>query len=135
MIEGADSQPETLVQTEVAVYLGDCTGDRFQLVCDGMTIEPEGSFEERALLALERPSPRGPYPVSARFTAFVHEARLDGDAQEVVLFTTRIDVACMGTLANVSVQRGQSLVDFAPVSFTIGDDVITIARAVLRALS
>lgn len=135
MFEGPQPQRETLVQTEVAVYLGDCSGASLRVVCDGTSVESEGTIWQRAADALVNPSPRGPYPVSDRFTMFVHEARLVSGWGDVALVTIRTDVMCRESLAHVSVQSEQSRVELAPISFSMGDDIVTIARAVLRALS
>lgn len=123
------------MQTEVAVYLGDCTGATLLVVCDGTSVESEGTIWQRAADALVNPSPRGPYPVSDRFTMFVHEARLEPGWGDVALVSICIDAMCRESLVHVSVQSKQSLAELAPISFTVGDDVVTIARAVLRALS
>ncbi len=126
------SQYGAVVQTDVAVYLGDCTGDTLDVVCDGLSTERAGSTSQRALLALACPTPRGPYPVANRFTLFVHETVGGAVTGRSTVVTFRIDVRCEGRWAYASVRSGQSLVDLPPIPYVIGDDVVTIARRVCQ---
>lgn len=120
------------LQTDVTVYLGDCTGDSLLTACEGTSIESGGSTWQRALDALAFPSPRGPYPVSNRFTIFIHETLPKLSADTNVLATYRIDVECERNVAHVQV-RGTSLsIDSKDVRVRIGDDVVEIARAIFR---
>jgi len=121
------------MQTDVSVYLGDCTGDSLTVVCDGTCIEPSGSTWQRALHALAEPSPRGPYAVSNRFTLFVHETHLDAAAGHRLLASYRVDVRCEGKFACFSVRAAQSETGRARVPYLIGDDVVTTARRILKA--
>ena len=121
-----------LLRTDVAVYLGDCTGDALFVVCDGSSIESRGSTWQRALLALACPTPRGPYPVCERFTIFVHETSYHATTGPRAVVTFRIDVRCEGTLAYATVRSGQSSAEPPPIPYLIGDDVVTTARSVFR---
>lgn len=124
-----------LLQTDVAVYLGDCSGETLLVVCDGSSIESHGSTWQRALLALARPTPPGPYPVAARFTIFVHETSDQTTTDSRVVATIRIDVRCEGRLAYASVRSAQSSADLPPIPYLIGDDVVTTARRVFETSS
>lgn len=120
------------VQTDVAVYLGDCSGNGLNVVCDGTSIESQGSTWQRARWALAYPTPRGPYPVSQRFTIFIYETSGYAITGTRVLATFRIDVRCEGTFAYASVRTAQFVADLAPTPYLIGDDVVTVARHVLE---
>ena len=136
MNEAPELSPKRpLLQTDVAVYLGDCTGDTLPVVCDGSSIESRGSTWQRALLALACPTPRGPYPVCERFTIFVHET--SGNATERTQATTtfRIDVRCERRFAFATVQTGQSVEQLPPSPYVIGDDVVTTARRLFATTS
>ncbi|PRX33452.1 hypothetical protein B0G75_103680 [Paraburkholderia sp. BL18I3N2] len=121
------------LQTDVAVYLGNCAGSSLLIACEGTTIEPGGSTWQRALDALAFPSPRGPYPVSNRFTVFVHETFPNSSADTRVLATYRIDVTCGQSAARARVRSMRSCVDLNAVRFHIGDDVVEVTRAIFRA--
>jgi hypothetical protein len=126
--------PDTpLLQTDVAVYLGDCTGGSLFVVCDGVSTEAVGSTWERALHALAHPTPPGPYPVSERFTIFVHETSGDATAGARATTALRLDVRCDGKWAHASVRSAQSSADLSPIPYVIGDDVVTASRRVLEA--
>ena len=125
----------TSLQTDVAVYLGDCSGDTLSVVCDASSIESRGSTWQRALLALGCPTPRGPYPVSNRFTIFVHETSDYATTGTAATTTFRIDVRCEGRFAFATVQTGQSVEQLPPSPYVIGDDVVTASRRVLEAAS
>ncbi|BBA43243.1 hypothetical protein BCCH1_57420 [Burkholderia contaminans] len=128
------SQHSAAVQTDVAVYLGDCSGDTLKVVCDGASIDSGGSTAQRALRALAYPTPRGPYAVSTRFTIFVHETSLGPTSADTRLVATfRIDVLCKGSLVYASARTAQSVTELPPAPYVIGDDVITTARRVLEA--
>src|SRR5438067_2226305 len=124
--------PARSLQTDVTVYLGDCTGDSLLIACEGTSVEPGGSTWQRALDALAFPSPRGPYPVSSRFTVFVHETLPNSSADTNVLATYRIDVVCQRNVARVQVQGTGPRVGPKDVRVCIGDDVVEIARAIFR---
>lgn len=136
MSEAPDLSPDnSLLQTHVAVYLGDCTGDTLPVVCDGSSTESRGSTWHRASLALACPTPRGPYPVSERFTIFVHETADHATTGPRVAVTFRIDVRCEGRFAYASVRAAQSVAELPPISYVIGDDVVTTARRALETAS
>lgn len=136
MSEAPELSPKPpLLQTDVAVYLGDCTGGTLPVVCDGSSIESRRSTWQRALLALACPTPRGPYPVCERFTIFVHETSFHATTGPRAVVTFRIDVRCEGTLAYASVQSAQSSADLPPIPYLIGDDVVTTARRVFETTS
>jgi len=136
MSEARELSPDTpLLQTDVAVYLGDCTGDTLPVVCDASSIESRGSTWQRALLALACPTPRGPYPVCERFTIFVHETSGYATAGTLATTTFRIDVECEGEWAFASLQNAQSCADLPPIPYVIGDDVVTTARRLFAATS
>jgi len=124
--------PATGLQTDVAVYLGDCAGDSLLVACEGTSIESAGSMWERALDALAFPSPGGPYPISNRFTVFVHETLPNLRADTNVLATYRIDVVCERNVAHVQVRGTSSRVASKDVRVCIGDDVVEIGRAIFR---
>jgi len=127
------SQHGAPTQTDVAVYLGDGSGETLNVVCDGASIESGGSTAQRALRALAYPTPRGPYPVSERFTIFVHETSLRPTSANTLLAATfRIDVLCKGSLACACARTAQSVVQLPPAPYVIGDDVITTARRVME---
>lgn len=123
------------VQTDVAVYLGDCTGDTLAVVCDGSSIESSGSTWQRALLALARPTPLGPYPVANRFTIFVHEIVGDAVTGSSAVVTFRIDVRCQDRWAYASVRDARSSADLHPIPYVLGDDVVTTARRLFQTTS
>lgn len=125
----------TLLQTDVAVYLGDCNGDALPVVCDGISIESHGSTWQRALLALAHPTPPGPYPVAAQFSIFVHETSDYTTTGPRAVVTFRIDVRCEGKWAHASIQSAQSSAEFAPIPYVIGDDVVTTARRLFATTS
>lgn len=125
--------PAMSMQTDVTVYLGDCTGDSLFIACEGTTVECSGSTWQRALDALAQPSPRGPYPVSNRFTVFVHETHPVSTVDTHVLATYRVDVVCEQNVAHAHVRSTGSCADFDPVRFRIGDDVVEVTRAIFRA--
>jgi hypothetical protein len=124
-----------LLQTDVAVYLGDCTGETLLVVCDGSSIESHGSTWQRALLALARPTPRGPYPVADRFTIFVHERSDHPTTGRRAVVTFRVDVRCEGRFAYAGVRSAQSSADLPPTPYVIGDDVVTTARRLFETKS
>ena len=123
------------VQTNVAVYLGDCSGDTLNVVCDGISMESGGSTWQRAQRALAYPTPRGPYPVSERFTIFIHETSDYAISGTRAVATFRIDVRCKGRFAYAAVQTAQSVAHLPPAAYVIGDDVITTSRCVLEVAS
>ncbi|SIT39481.1 conserved hypothetical protein [Paraburkholderia piptadeniae] len=123
----------TSLQTDVAVYLGDCSADTLFVVCDGISSESRGSTWERALLALAHPTPPGPYPVAAQFTIFVHETSGYATTDPHAVVTFRIDVRCEGKFAVATVKTGQSVEQLPPSPYVIGDDVVTASRRVLEA--
>ena len=125
----------TSLQTDVAVYLGDCSGDSLSVVCDGSSTESRGSTWQRALLALASPTPRGPYPVCERFTIFVHETSGYATAGTPATNTFRIDVKCEGSWAYASVRGAESTADLSPIPYVIGDDVVTTARRLFATTS
>lgn len=127
------SPDNPLLQTDVAVYLGDCTGGTLPVVCDGISMQAVGSTWERALHALAHPTPPGPYPVAAQFAIFVHETSGDAAAGTRATTTFRIDVRCEGKFAVATVQTGQSVEHLPPSPYVIGDDVVTASRRVLEA--
>ena len=127
------SQHSAAEQTDVAVYLGDCSGDTLLVVCDGTSIESGGLTSQRALRALAYPTPRGPYPVSERFTIFVHETSRRAAAGTRLVATFRIDVLCEGSFAYATARTAQLIAQLPPAAYVIGDDVITTARRVLEA--
>lgn len=124
--------PARSLQTDVTVYLGDCAGDSLLVACEGTSIGSAGSMWQRALDALSFPSPRGPYPVSNRFTIFIHETLPKLSADTNVLATYRIDVECERNVAHVHVQGTSPRVGPEDVRVCIGDDVVEIARAIFR---
>lgn len=124
-----------LLQTDVAVYLGDCTGETLLVVCDGTSVESRGSTWHRALLALACPTPRGPYPVAKHFTVYVHETSYHATTGLRAVVTFRVDVRCEGRLAYASVRSAQSSADLPPIPYVIGDDVVTTARRVFETTS
>lgn len=132
MFDYAFSGKEMGMQTNVTVYADDCTGETLLVVCDGTTVEPGGSTWQRALNALAQPSPRGPYPVSNRFTIFVHESISESTGETHVLATYRVDVFCEQDLAHAHVHSTVSCTDFDPLRFSIGDDVVEITRMIFR---
>lgn len=119
---------EPLVVTSVSVFLGDCSGDSLPLVCEGTSALHAATSWQCVADALQHPSPRGPYPVASRFTAFVHNT---SPADSTVLWTMRVDVVCRGGLAYASVQSMQSRFELPPVPVVIGDDVVTVARKIV----
>lgn len=122
------SPAPSFLQTDVAVYLGDCSSDTLPVVCDGTSVESRGSTWHRALLALACPTPRGPYPVADRFTIFVHESSDHATTGLRAVVTFRVDVRCEGRFAYASVRSAQSSADLPPTPYVIGDDVVTTAR-------
>lgn len=120
------------IHTHVAVYLGDCAGDSLSIVCDGLCAESDGSTWQRALHALAQPSPRGPYPVSNRFTVFVDETLPEAGADNTVLATYRIDILCDKGFAYATVRTADNVTQLLPVACPIGDDAVTAARRVLE---
>ncbi|CAM2192046.1 conserved protein of unknown function [Paraburkholderia kururiensis] len=121
------------VQTDVAVYLGDCSGDTLLVVCDGTSIESGGTTSQRALRALAHPTPRGPYAVSERFTIFVHETSCSAAAGTRLVATFRIDLRCEGAWAYATVRSAESSSDLPPIPYMTGDDVVTTGRRLLEA--
>ncbi|MDR5750362.1 MULTISPECIES: helix-turn-helix domain-containing protein [unclassified Caballeronia] len=124
---------EGLLQTNVTVCLGDGTGDTVHIVCDGTMLSFGESRWRSARSALNGPDPRGPFPVANVFSVFVHEVRLEGPVEWQVRASLRVDVECRDGLAYASVHSTEHRIDLAPVEFVIGDDVVTIARAILEA--
>lgn len=136
MSEAPELSPKPpLLQTDVAVYLGDCTGGTLPVVCDGISMQTVGSTWERALHALAHPAPPGPYPVAAQFAIFVHETSGDAAAGTRPTTTFRIDVRCEGRWAYASVRNAQSKADLPPIPYVIGDDVVTTARRLFATTS
>lgn len=136
MSEAPEVSPDIpFLQTDVSVYLGDCSGDSLSVVCDGSSIEPHGSRWQRALRALAYPTPRGPYPVSAQFTVFIHETSDYGGTRPSAVVTYRVDVRCVGGLAYASVRDAPSSADLPPIPYVIGDDVVTTARRLFETTS
>lgn len=134
MSEAPELSPDTpFLQTDVCVYLGDCSGDSLSVVCDGISIESRGSTWQRAILALAHPTPPGPYPVAVQFTIFVHETPAYATTDPRAVVTFRIDVRCEGKFAFATVQTGQSVEQLPPSPYVIGDDVVTTSRRVLEA--
>ncbi|MDN7407977.1 hypothetical protein QZM42_05385 [Burkholderia vietnamiensis] len=122
-----------LLQTNVTLILGDGTGDSMQLVCEGTKISLGEARWSAARSALIKPEPRGPFPVASVFSLFVHEVRMEGPAESQVRASLRIAVQCKDGHAYASMHSTQHRIDWAPVPFVIGDDVVTIARAILKA--
>jgi hypothetical protein len=136
MSQAPGGSPDTAsLQTDVAVYLGDCTGVTLPVVCDGSSIESHGSTWQRALLALARPTPRGPYPVAKRFTVYVHETSYPAIPCLRAVVTFRIDVRCEGRFSYARVRSAESSADLPPIPYVIGDDVLTTARRVFETTS
>jgi hypothetical protein len=133
--EDTEESPTRSFQTDVIVYLGDCAGKSLLIACEGTTVGPGGSTWQRALDALATPSPRGSYPVANRFVIFVHETLPNSTADTNVLATYRIDVVCERNVAHVQVRGASSRVASKDVCICIGDDVVEIARAVLRSVT
>lgn len=122
-----------LLQTNVSVILGDGSGDALHIVCEGTKLSLSEPRWSAARSTLMKPEPRGPFPVSSAFTIFVTEVRLEGPAESQVRASLRVAVQCKDGHAYASVHSTQHRVDWPPVPFVIGDDVVTIARAVLEA--
>ncbi|MDQ0627153.1 hypothetical protein [Paraburkholderia graminis] len=122
------------IRTDVAVFLGDCTENSFRLVCEGSSMLRGASGWQRALDALTAPSPRGPYPVANRFTIFLYELLLTDEIDGRVIATVRIDVVCKGEFIYASVTSEKSHRHIDPIVFSIGDDVVTVTRAILAAV-
>lgn len=136
MSEALDLSPGApLLRTNVAVYLGDCTGATLPVVCDGSSIESRGSTWHRASLALACPTPRGPYPVCERFTVFVYETCDYAFTRPSAVVAFRIDVRCEGRLIYASVRSAQSSADLPPIPYLIGDDVVTTVRRLFQTTS
>ncbi|PRY05925.1 hypothetical protein [Paraburkholderia sp. BL25I1N1] len=121
-----------LLETNVTVILGDGTGDTVHIVCDGTMLSFGESRWQSARSALNRPDPRGPFPVASVFTVFVHEARMEGPVESQVRASLRVAVQCKNRLAYASIYSTQHRIDLAPVPFVVGDDVVTIARTVFE---
>jgi hypothetical protein len=121
----------TVVHTQVAVYLGDGGGDCFFLVCDAVSEVQGVSVWHRALDALARPSPRGPYPVSQTFMIVIHDIVTDISGNQERSTTYQLVVSCRGRLASAKLDTAEFGKPLAVVPYIIGDDVITIARQVL----
>jgi hypothetical protein len=119
-------------RTAVSVYLGDCTGQSLDVVCDGISILTGGSTWERAFDALAKPSPRGPYAISNRVTLFIFETLPGERANDGMSTTYRIDITCEASLAYATVQTAHSLTHLSPILCPIGDDAVTTARRVLQ---
>ncbi|WP_157694722.1 hypothetical protein [Caballeronia fortuita] len=124
---------EGLLQTNVAVCLGDGRGDTISIVCEGTKLSLAEPRWSSARSALTKPDPRGPFPVASVFSVFVHEVRLEGPAESQVRASLRISVQCRDSFAYASVHSTQHRIDLPPVPFAIGDDVVTIARAIFAA--
>jgi hypothetical protein len=120
------------IRTDVYVYLGDCSGDSLPLVCEGVSLVVDATTWQRARLALRHPTPRGPFPVGAIFTIFVHET---STSDSRILSTLRVDVLCTSGFAHASVLSTQPRLDLEPVPFIVGDDVVTIARKIVENLA
>ena len=123
---------DSLLRTDVTVYLGDYSSDPLRIVCEGQSILfdiDEPITWERARRALNRPSPQGPYPVAKLFSVSVHEIRL-GLIKSLATF--HIAVECRNGVAHAEIHstRPTQKLD---VPFVLGDDVVTIARAILGA--
>jgi hypothetical protein len=119
-------------RTAASVYLGDCTEPALDVVCDAISTLTGGSTWERALDALAKPSPRGPYAISNRVTLFIYETLLGGSADDYVSTTYRVDIACEASLAYATVRIANSLTHLSPIPCPIGDDAVTTARRVLE---
>lgn len=136
MSEAPELPPGTTsLQTDVAVYLGDCTGGTLPVVCDGISMQAVGSTWERALHALAHPTPPGPYPVAAQFAIFVHETSDYATTGPRAVVTFRIDVRCEGQWAHASVRSAASTAELTPFPYVIGDDVVTTARRLFATTS
>ena len=125
----------TSLQTDVAVYLGDCSGTSLSVVCARSSMESRGSTWQRALLALASPTPRGPYPVAKQFTIFVHEMSGYATAGTPATNTLRIDVRCEGKWAYAGMRNAEFSADLPPIPYVIGDDVVTTARRLFATTS
>jgi hypothetical protein len=117
------------VQTDVTIYLGDGSGPSLHIVCEGRSILFDEPRWERALRALNRPSPRGPYPVAQVCSVSVHEIRL---GLIKTLTTLHVAVECRDSLAHVRMHSTLPL-QTLEVPFVVGDDVVTIARSIFEA--
>ncbi len=119
--------------TTLAIYLGHGCSLSFTLVCEGVSQEERGSLRQRAFRAFEQRRPRGPYPVSNRFTIYVHELVESAPAGERVLRMVYIDVTCDTHRTRAVVSTKQSNRSIEGMFYVIGDDVVTVARRVLDA--
>ena len=119
------------VRTDVSVYLGDCKQGELQLVCEGTSLLFSEPRWQRARAALNRPSPRGPFPVNRDFTIFIYEVR-EGPTHPQVMSTLHIYVECRSDkLVHATVHSTLTRRLLLPFPYMIGDDVVTLARNTL----
>ncbi|MGY6154268.1 hypothetical protein [Paraburkholderia graminis] len=132
MVDDFDLCQQMPVQTDVTVYLDDPAGSSVHVVCDGTSVEPRGSFWQRAEAALASPTPRGPYPVAGAFTLYVYEIRKDVVADTRILRTVCIRVVCEGAYARATLKTAHETRELDALQYVIGDDVVTTARRLLQ---
>ncbi|WP_321795272.1 hypothetical protein [Caballeronia sp. J97] len=120
--------------THVSLYLGDCDGPSVSLVCDGVSDATADSIWARALDALAKPSPPGPYPSATQTTLFVYETVGDMLARDVDPVVTRVDVRCGVDVAHVTVRPSGATKFAYCVQYVVGDDAVVMARRALQFL-
>lgn len=120
--------------THVSLYLGDCDGPSFSLVCDGVSDAHADSIWARALDALAEPSPPGPYPSATQTTLFVYETVDAVLVRDVGPVLTRVDVRCGADVAHVTVRPSGATNFEYRVPYVVGDDAVIMARRALQFL-
>ena len=133
-------KPEPLVNTRVRVYAKklDTFWQQYHphpvSVCEGRSIQLEGSAWEQCIAALRSRYVRGPFPVSDDITVLAVQQTISGPH---VLTTWRIDIAVAAGAgagaANARVHSTRPRIDLGPILIEMTDDIVVVAIKVLEA--
>ena len=133
-------KPEPLVNTRVRVYAKklDTFWQQYHphpvSVCEGRSIQLEGSAWQQCIAALRSRYVRGPFPVSDDITVLAVQQTISGPH---VLTTWRIDIAVAAGAgagaANARVHSTRPRIDLGPILIEMTDDIVVVAIKVLEA--
>lgn len=128
--------PEPVVNTRVRVYAEKLDmlwlqqSPRPVSVCEGRSIQSEGSPWEQCLAALQSRSVRGPFPVSSASTVLILQQTTSGPE---LATTWRIDIAVTNGAAHAQVLSTRPRIDLGPILVSARDDVVAVAIKMLQA--
>jgi hypothetical protein len=128
-------KPEPLVDTRVRVYAKklDTFWQQYHphpvSVCEGRSIQLEGSAWEQCIAALRSKHVCGAFPVSDAITVLVVQQTTSGPH---VLTTWRVDIEIRNGAAHARVYSTRPRLDFGPIPVEATDDIVVVAIKVLE---